>query len=508
MGYLMLGYFLVLYLRCTNLQRIHDEKLIEDSCKSEVDYSNNIEKLRILIMEQSNKLTGYGQKFENLESNCDNLTKEFLSFRQLQTNITREQHDELETLRKDNQEMKNRLILLEEAWTAWNATKGESEHHDFVGFTVMLGAQILPYKDSIIKPSRIVTQYPNINFFSNSGEFVCFKDGIYVFFLHLVTESQSNGAWIYKNLQPMTLTWQDGPGVSTVVSGTTSLTVELRVRDRISIRSYKNNLSVNETSVWSGHLISQKSNEYIHVAMQSLLKRGNSKFLTGTQMISDIGNANYSLMSGNFFCTKSGMYKIDINAIIFINSTNDGVRVYLNDIRVPSLHAWHSQKNAYSSSSTAEILNLNIGDKITLDIAHDGTLNNFSNFAVYLLRPLFDVDMGFSCKLKLASETYVTCTSPTTTLNSSGYFACKEEGYYYLSINLLTSSLRNGIQFYKNEKAMTFVWIETKLGTWSSASTSLVLYLKVGDLVTFRKMRLGSMNIDHASRIVIYKVFP
>ncbi|XP_061169531.1 uncharacterized protein LOC133178881 [Saccostrea echinata] len=450
----LVAHIFVLLLWSIDSQRINDEESIVDKCKSGVDYLSKLEDLRILMLEQRNEF------------------------------------------KKDNQELKNQLTLLE---TLRNTTKGQRKDFDFVGFTAMLEARNLPQHDSIIKPSRFITLFSSS--FSNTGEFLCTKDGIYVFFLHLVTNSRFNGAWIYKNDQPMTLTWQDDPHES----GTTSLVVDLRVGDRISIKSYKNNLSVNETSVWTGHFLLSKTNEFI--AMQSTLKNTeNLTVISGKDMVTNIGSANFLLQTG-FVCTKTGWYKIDIN--IIADSTNNGVKVYANHKDVPDkLLSWHSQNGTSSSSNTA-VLNITTGDKITLDVflEDDLTLSHYSTFSIYLLGPKFDVDSGFSCRIRPIAEEMVTCLNPNTSLNSSGYFSCKEKGYYYFSINFATGMSNNGIQIYRNEESLTFAWIGAKLGIWSTASTSLVVNLEVGDYITFRQMR-KNLTLGYSSRVVGYKIYP
>lgn len=568
--YSMLAFISILFLSLINAHGIKDKSPTEDNSKSEAGYTKMLEDFLIFMIQERKELMGYRQELRDLREKCkkcEEKTKEMLTFHLQQfLNKTSGQDEDLKELRKEKQEMSRQFTLLEKSWNStkanfrltmteqsheltecqqelgdikqkWenktkeflicrlqqsNITSGhenelenprkdthmmsQKEETGFVGFTVTFEASDLKQHGSILKPSRFVTNYSSL--FSNQGEFVCKRDGIYVFFLHLVTNSRSNGAQIYKNDIPMTSTWQDGPGGSTVVSGTASLVTDLRMWDKICIKSYKDNLSVNDTSVWSGHLISQKLNGYI-VRQSTLKKNENSKVVFGSKMITNIGNANFSLKAGKFVCTKTGFYKVDINTVGYVNSSYEGVDVLVNGKKVLGFVAsWHFPEGfVYSSSSNTAVLNLKSGDNVTLNTYYSRYLNftNDSTFSIYILSPFFDVN-GFSChKHEIVGKCF-TCNSPSN-LNSSGYYTCREEGYYYFSINLVTSSADNGIQIYKNEEPLTYAWVGANWGPYSTASTSLVVNLKVGDYITFRQMR-NNLNVDSVSRIVGYKIYP
>lgn len=572
MDSILLAFISILFLSLINAHGIKDKSPTEDNSKSEASYIKMLEDFLIFMIQERKELMGYRQELRDLREKCkkcEDKTKEMLTFHLQQfLNKTSGQDEELKELRKEKQEMSRQFTLLEKSWNStkadlrltmtkqsneltecqqelgdlkqeWenktkeclscslqqlNITSGhenkldnlrkdtqmmsQKEDTGFVGFTVTFEAHDLQQHDSILKPSKFVTDYSSL--FSDKGEFVCKRDGIYVFFFHLVTNSRSNGAQIYKNDIPMTLTWQDGPGGSTVVSGTASLVTDLRMWDKISIKSYKDNLSVNDTSVWSGHLISQKLNGYI-VRQSTLKKNGNSEAIFGDKMISNIGNAKYSMKTGEFVCTRTGFYKVDINTVGSVNSSYEGVDVRVNGKKILGYAiSWHfPQGFVFSSSSNTAVLNLKSGDNVTLKTYFSRYLNltNDSTFSIYILSTDFDVN-GFSCHGSAIVEGKLTCNlSPSNNLNSKGYFTCKDEGYYYFSINLVTQSANNGIQIYKNEVPLTQAWVGTNWSSYSTASTSLVANLKVGDYITFRKMR-NNLRVDSTTRVVGYKIYP
>ncbi|XP_061167183.1 uncharacterized protein LOC133176023 [Saccostrea echinata] len=413
---------------------------------------------------------------------------------------------EVEGLRRESQELRD---LMNKTLYQRKSASCTEEGLTFIGFTLTMASQVLAHKGSVLKSGEIITNY-NADF-NDLGEFLCCLNGTYVFFLHLVTKStNANGAWIYKNDRPMTLVWQGGPtGTPGDASGTTSLVIDLEVGDTLSIRSYKDNLSVRSTSVWSGHLLSKLPNENpVLVATLKNPVAGNDVTIPGKEILVNLGHANYSLTKDDFLCTKVGLYKVDINSIMN-SSNNNGVELYYNG---KSLHsglyrpvAWHSQAD-YSSSSTTAVLNLSPADRLSLKIKQQSerTLSTLSVFAVYFLknRP---GDTDFSCKKLVTIGTFLACPKSFNIFNLTGFLNIKTKGFYYFSIHLTSGTSENGVQIFTNNKRLTTAWLGADWGTWQTASTSVVVKLDIGDYVTFRKITSG-LKVDHASIIAGYKI--
>ncbi|XP_062613242.1 uncharacterized protein LOC134275021 [Saccostrea cucullata] len=389
------------------------------------------------------------------------------------------------------------------------STSGSVRGTMFIGFTLALTSQNFAHKGSILKFEEIITDYSAK--FNDRGEFLCGLNGTYAFFLHLVTRSSNaNGAWIYKNNSPMTLVWQGGPrGTPGDASGSTSIVVDLYNGDTMSIRSYKDNLTVTDKTVWSGHLLSKLPNDNpVLVTTLENPVAGKDVTIRGRDILVNLRHANFSMAKDNFLCTKAGLYKVDIHSIMK-SSVYNSVELFYNgkglDKNLYRSVTWNSQID-YSSSSTAAVLSLSSLDTLSLKmrLQNDRTLSSSSIFAVYFLKNKAG-KADFFCKSLETIGTYLTCPKSLNIFSPTGLFSIKSKGFYYFGIHLVSATRDTGVRIYKNEAPMTTAWLGAEWGTWMTASTSIVVDMDLGDHITFRKITSG-LNVDHASIITGYKI--
>ena len=113
-----------------------------------------------------------------------------------------------------------------------------------IGFTTRLYPAIYSNSSSIIRGSTILYNGGNAY---NGTVFTCPSPGLYLFHVSVVTNTETNGIWIYKNSQRLTLAYA-GDGEPQRNGASTSAAVWLDVGDQVYLRPYSSPLHVSGNS--------------------------------------------------------------------------------------------------------------------------------------------------------------------------------------------------------------------------------------------------------------------
>lgn len=115
-----------------------------------------------------------------------------------------------------------------------------------VGFTAKLNGT---YSDSysIITGHRILYNQGNAY---NGTVFTCPSPGLYLFQVSLITNSNDNGIWIYKNSEELTLAWSSS--FSSFDASTTSAATWLDIGDHVYLKSTRSSLYIDPNSAIIG----------------------------------------------------------------------------------------------------------------------------------------------------------------------------------------------------------------------------------------------------------------
>ncbi|XP_078321660.1 uncharacterized protein LOC111111007 isoform X2 [Crassostrea virginica] len=117
-----------------------------------------------------------------------------------------------------------------------------------IGFTTRLYPAIYSNPSSIIRGGTILYNGGNAY---NGTVFTCPSPGLYHFHVSVVTNTETNGIWIYKNSQQLTLAYA-GDGNSRRNGASTSAAVLLNVGDEVYLRPYTSPLHVSGHSGFTG----------------------------------------------------------------------------------------------------------------------------------------------------------------------------------------------------------------------------------------------------------------
>ena len=117
-----------------------------------------------------------------------------------------------------------------------------------VGFTTKLSQTTYSSASSIIRGSPILYNGGNAY---NGTVFTCPSPGLYLFHVSLIDNKYSNGIWIFKNSQQLTLAFSGnektgGNGASV------SAAVLLDVGDQVYLRPHRSSLYIGSNSVFTG----------------------------------------------------------------------------------------------------------------------------------------------------------------------------------------------------------------------------------------------------------------
>ncbi|XP_022305012.2 adiponectin-like isoform X1 [Crassostrea virginica] len=124
----------------------------------------------------------------------------------------------------------------------------KSKNDTAIGFTTRLYSTTYSSSSSIIRGNRIFYNGGNAY---NGTAFTCPSPGLYLFHVSVVTDTKSNGIWIYKNTQQLTLAYS-GNGDPQYNGASVSAAVWLDVGDQVYLRPRSSSLSVDSASVFTG----------------------------------------------------------------------------------------------------------------------------------------------------------------------------------------------------------------------------------------------------------------
>lgn len=120
---------------------------------------------------------------------------------------------------------------------------------NLVGFTTKLTKRIYNDTTSHIQGNSILYNQGSAY---NGTVFTCSSPGLYLIQVSVMTSSNSNGIWIYKNLQRLTLAWSSIASDSHYDSASTSVATWLDTGDYVYLRPYASHLKVDENSAFTG----------------------------------------------------------------------------------------------------------------------------------------------------------------------------------------------------------------------------------------------------------------
>lgn len=115
-----------------------------------------------------------------------------------------------------------------------------------IGFTTRLQSQSYSTSD-IIKGSPILYNQGNAY---NGTVFTCPSPGLYLFQVSVISTSDSNGVWIYKNLIKLTLAYFGN--VSPFSGASVSAAVWLNINDQVYLRLSSGSMNIDPNSVFIG----------------------------------------------------------------------------------------------------------------------------------------------------------------------------------------------------------------------------------------------------------------
>lgn len=116
-----------------------------------------------------------------------------------------------------------------------------------IGFTTRLLGHTYSSSSEIIKGSPILYNQGNAY---NGTVFTCPSPGLYLFQVSLISSTNSEGVWIYKNFQKITFacTGQGSP----YDGGSVSAALWLDINDQVSLRSNVGSFHIDFNSVFTG----------------------------------------------------------------------------------------------------------------------------------------------------------------------------------------------------------------------------------------------------------------
>ena len=117
-----------------------------------------------------------------------------------------------------------------------------------IGFTTRLSSTTYSSSSSIIRGDTLLYNGGNAY---NGTVFTCPSPGLYLFHVSLLTNTKSNGIWIYKNSQQLTLAYS-GNGDPQYNGASVSAAVWLDVGDQVYLRPKLSSLVVSGSSVFTG----------------------------------------------------------------------------------------------------------------------------------------------------------------------------------------------------------------------------------------------------------------
>lgn len=85
----------------------------------------------------------------------------------------------------------------------------------------------------------------------NGTVFTCSSPGLYLIQVSVMTLSDNNGIWIYKNLQTLTLAWSSNAKDPHYASASTSVATWLDTGDYVYLRPYHSHLQVDGNSAFT-----------------------------------------------------------------------------------------------------------------------------------------------------------------------------------------------------------------------------------------------------------------
>lgn len=115
-----------------------------------------------------------------------------------------------------------------------------------VGFTAKLDG-IYSDSSSIITSNKILYNHGNAY---NGTLFTCPSSGLHLFQVSLITSSNNNGIWIYKNSEKLTLAWSSS--FSTLDASTTSVATWLDIGDHVYLKASSASLNIDSNSAFIG----------------------------------------------------------------------------------------------------------------------------------------------------------------------------------------------------------------------------------------------------------------
>nr|XP_022305012.1 uncharacterized protein LOC111112020 [Crassostrea virginica] len=124
----------------------------------------------------------------------------------------------------------------------------KSKNDTAIGFTTRLSSTTYSSTSSIIRGDTLLYNGGNAY---NGTVFTSKSPGLYLFHVSLLTDTVSNGIWIYKNSERLTLAWT-GNINSQFNGASASAAVFLDVGDQLCLRPNGSRLKVDGNSVFTG----------------------------------------------------------------------------------------------------------------------------------------------------------------------------------------------------------------------------------------------------------------
>lgn len=119
---------------------------------------------------------------------------------------------------------------------------------NLVGFTTKLTSRMYDNDTIHIQGNPILYNQGSAY---NGTVFTCSSPGLYLIQVSVMTLSDNNGIWIYKNLQTLTLAWSSNAKDSHYASASTSVATWLDTGDYVYLRPYHSHLKVDGNSAFT-----------------------------------------------------------------------------------------------------------------------------------------------------------------------------------------------------------------------------------------------------------------
>lgn len=119
---------------------------------------------------------------------------------------------------------------------------------NLVGFTTKLTSRMYDNDTIHIQGNPILYNQGSAY---NGTVFTCSSPGLYLIQVSVMTLSDNNGIWIYKNLQTLTLAWSSNAKDPHYASASTSVATWLDTGDYVYLRPYHSHLQVDGNSAFT-----------------------------------------------------------------------------------------------------------------------------------------------------------------------------------------------------------------------------------------------------------------